>query len=139
VQNLLLHNWEAKHPPPNKFSVLPPALDHLRTKTTELRHFITYNNMGSKTLSTKCTFVSLTRQMKKTLKDMLASRNQGKAYQHSKTLFVEKLTMSGSLKSPFLLSSKVITCIYSSFYPGSNTWPTLAVIYHPISSLDCYV
>jgi hypothetical protein len=34
---------------------------------------------------------------------MLAFGNQGKAYQHSKTLFAEKLTMSGSLKSPFLL------------------------------------
>ena len=56
-----------------------------------------------KTLSTKCTFASLTRQRKLTLKDMLAFGNQGKAYQDSKTLFAEKLTMSGSLKSPFLL------------------------------------
>jgi hypothetical protein len=32
----------------------------------------TYNNMGSKTMSTKCTFASLTRKKKKTLKDMLA-------------------------------------------------------------------
>jgi hypothetical protein len=35
---------------------------------------------------------------------MLAFGNQGKVYQESKALFVEKLTMSGSLKSPFLLS-----------------------------------
>jgi hypothetical protein len=60
--------------------------------------------MGSKTLSMECTFASLTRQRKKTLKDMLALGNQGKAYQDPKTLFAEKLTMSGSLKSPFLLS-----------------------------------
>jgi hypothetical protein len=59
--------------------------------------------MGSKTLSTECTFASLTRQRKKTLKDMLAYGNQGKAYQESKTLFVEKLTMSGSLKSIFII------------------------------------
>jgi hypothetical protein len=59
--------------------------------------------MGSKTLSTECTFASLTRQRKKTLKDMLAFGNQGKAFQDSKTLFAEKLTMIGSLKSPFLL------------------------------------
>jgi hypothetical protein len=26
VQHLLLHNWEAKHPPTSKFNVLPPAL-----------------------------------------------------------------------------------------------------------------
>jgi hypothetical protein len=60
--------------------------------------------MGSKTLSTDCTFASLTRQRKKTLKDMLAFGNQGEAHQNSMTLFAEKLTMSGSLKSPFLLS-----------------------------------
>jgi hypothetical protein len=57
--------------------------------------------MGSKTLSTECTFASLTRQRKKTLKDMLAVGNQGKAHQISKTLFTEKLTMSGSLKIHF--------------------------------------
>jgi hypothetical protein len=34
-----------------------------------------------KALSTKCTFASLTRQDKKTLKDMLAFGNQGMAYQ----------------------------------------------------------
>jgi hypothetical protein len=60
--------------------------------------------MGLKTLSTECTFASLTRQNKKTLKDMLAFGNQGKAHQSSKTLFAEKLTMNGSLKSPFLSS-----------------------------------
>ena len=60
--------------------------------------------MGSKTMSTKCTFASLTHLRKKTLKDMLAFRNQGKAYQESKTLFAEKLTMSGSLKIHFYLS-----------------------------------
>jgi hypothetical protein len=77
---------------------------HLGAETAKLGCFITYNNMGSKTLSTECTFASLTRLRKKTLKDMLAFGNQGKAYQESKTLFAEKLTMSGSIKSPFLLS-----------------------------------
>ena len=65
---------------------------------------MTYNNMGSETLSTECTFASLTRQSKKTLKDMLAFGNQGKAFQDSNTLFAEKLTMSGSLKIHFYLS-----------------------------------
>jgi hypothetical protein len=54
--------------------------------------------MRSKTLSTKCTFASLACLRKKTLKDMLAFGNQGKAYQESKTLSAEKLTMSGSLR-----------------------------------------
>jgi hypothetical protein len=26
VQHLILHNWEAKHPPTNKLCDLPPAL-----------------------------------------------------------------------------------------------------------------
>jgi hypothetical protein len=60
--------------------------------------------MGLKILSTKCTFTSLTRQRKKALKDMLAFGNQGKVYQDSKTLFAEKLTMSGSLKIHFYSS-----------------------------------
>jgi hypothetical protein len=38
-----------------------------------------------------------------TLKDMLAFGNQVKAHQNSKTLFVEKLTMSGSLNSIFII------------------------------------
>jgi hypothetical protein len=39
--------------------------------------------MGLKTLSMEGTFASLTRLKKKTLKDMLAFGNQGKAYQES--------------------------------------------------------
>ena len=52
-----------------------------------------------KALSTKCTFASLTHLNKKTLKDMLAFENQGKADQESKTLFAEMLTNSGSLNN----------------------------------------
>jgi hypothetical protein len=44
----------------------------LAAETAELGCFITCNNMGSETLSTECTFASLTRQREKTLKDMLA-------------------------------------------------------------------
>jgi hypothetical protein len=63
--------------------------------------------MGSKTLSTKYTFASLTRLRKKTLKDMLPFGNQDKAYQDSKTLFfAEKLIMSGSLKIHFTYQVK---------------------------------
>jgi hypothetical protein len=62
--------------------------------------------MGLKTLSTECTLASLNHQRKKTLKDMLAFGNQGKAYQHSKTVFAEKLTMSGSLRIHFIYQVK---------------------------------
>jgi hypothetical protein len=79
---------------------------HLGTETAQLSCFITYNNMGLKTLSTECIFASLTRQRKKTLKDMLAFGNHGKAYQDSKTLFAKKLTMSGSLKIHFYYQVK---------------------------------
>jgi hypothetical protein len=65
---------------------------HLGTEIAELSCFITYNNMGLKTLITECTFASLTHQRKKTLEDMLAFGNQDKAYQDSKILFAEKLT-----------------------------------------------
>jgi hypothetical protein len=79
---------------------------HLGVETTELSCFITNNHMGSKTLSTEWTIASLTRQRKKTLKDMLAFGNQGKAYQDSKTLFAEKLTMRGSLNIHFYYQVK---------------------------------
>jgi hypothetical protein len=112
---LLLQTREAKHPPAQKFIIFkvggqhPPVTSllglflgyHLWTKTTKVWCFLTYNNMDSKTLSTECTFASLTRQKKKTLKDMLAWGSQGKADQKSKTLFVEVLTNSRSLKIHF--------------------------------------
>jgi hypothetical protein len=62
--------------------------------------------MGSKTLSMECTFASLTRQRKMTLKDMLAGGSQGKAIQESKTLFAGMLTNSGSLKIQFYYQVK---------------------------------
>jgi hypothetical protein len=51
--------------------------DDLGTEATKLCCFFTYNNMGSKTLSTECTFASITQLKEKTLKDMLAFRSQG--------------------------------------------------------------
>jgi hypothetical protein len=38
---------------------------HLRAKATKVCRFLPYNNMGLKTLSTKCTFASLTHQNKR--------------------------------------------------------------------------
>jgi hypothetical protein len=95
-----------KTPSPNKFSVLPPAWapPWSRNNRTQLFHHLQQH--GCETLSTECTFASLTCQRKKTLKDMLAFGNQGKAYQDSKTRFAETLTMSGSLKIQFYYQVK---------------------------------
>jgi hypothetical protein len=62
--------------------------------------------MASKTLSTECTFASITRQGKRLLKDMLACGIQGNVDQESKTLFAEKLKNSGSLKIQFYYQVK---------------------------------
>ena len=82
---ILLQTWEAK-PLPHKSILffkeeanIPPATTsllrfvlwhqvighHLSAKIAKVCCFLTYNNMGSKTLSTKCTFASLTRQNKR--------------------------------------------------------------------------
>jgi hypothetical protein len=57
--------------------------------------------MGSKTLSTECTFASLTRQRKRLSMICWLERVKVKANQESKTLFTEMLTNSGSLKIQF--------------------------------------
>jgi hypothetical protein len=75
---LLLQTREAKTPPALKYIFLkggqnPPEAsllrfflwNHLRAKAAKVCCFLTYNNMGLKTLSTKCTFASLTRQNKR--------------------------------------------------------------------------
>jgi hypothetical protein len=72
---LLLQTHEAKPLPLKSIKFLkggqhPPGTSllsfflwhHLRAKATKVCCFLTYNNMGLKTLSTKCTFASLTRQ-----------------------------------------------------------------------------
>jgi hypothetical protein len=59
--------------------------------------------MGLKTMSTECTFASLTPLRKKTLKDMLAFGNEDKAYQDSKTLFGRKAYYEWILKKSFYL------------------------------------
>jgi hypothetical protein len=60
--------------------------------------------MGLETLSTECTFASLTRQRKKTLKDMLVFGNQGKAYQDFKDSLFRKAYYEWILKNSFYLS-----------------------------------
>jgi hypothetical protein len=54
------------HPPPATTSLLRFVLrHHLRAKTAKVCFFLTYNSMGSKTLSTECTFASLTHRNKR--------------------------------------------------------------------------
>jgi hypothetical protein len=76
---VLLQTREAKHPPARKYIVFkvggqhPLTVSllglflghHLWTKIAKVCCFLTYNNMGSKTLSMECTFASLTRQNKR--------------------------------------------------------------------------
>jgi hypothetical protein len=103
VQHLLLHNWEAKHPPTHKFNVLPPALAPSLSRNNKTRLFHHLQQHGFENPEYGVYFRRSYPSKEKTLKDMLAFKNQGKAYQESKTLFAEKLTISGSLKSIFII------------------------------------
>jgi hypothetical protein len=63
----------------------------------------TYNNMGSKTQSTKCTFASLTRPRKNTLKDMRLLGIKVKLIKIQR-LFCIKAYYEWILKNSFYLS-----------------------------------
>jgi hypothetical protein len=62
--------------------------------------------MGSKTVSTECTFASLTRQKKRLSRICWLEGVKVRLDQESKTLFAEKLTYSGSLKIQFYCQVK---------------------------------
>jgi hypothetical protein len=62
--------------------------------------------MGSKTLSTECTFASLTRQKKRLSRICWLEGVKVRLIQESKTLFAEMLTNSGSLKIQFYCQIK---------------------------------
>jgi hypothetical protein len=79
---------------------------HLAAETAELSCFITCNNMGLKTLSTECTFASLTRQRKKLSRICWLLGIKVKLIKIQRLLFAEKLTMSGSLKIHFYYQVK---------------------------------
>jgi hypothetical protein len=110
VHSLLLHNWEAKHPPTNKFNDLSPALAPPSFGTT-------FEQQNSVVSSPTTTWVRkpwvrsvlsqvLPNKGERLLKDMLAFGNQCKTDQELKTLFAEKLTNSGSLKIHFYYQVK---------------------------------
>jgi hypothetical protein len=75
---ILITSSEGRHLPLVYLFFFLLLWDDLGTEAAKLDCFITYNNMGSKTLSMECTFASLIRLKEKTLKDMLAFRSQGK-------------------------------------------------------------
>jgi hypothetical protein len=103
VHNLLLHNREVKHHHANKFTDFPPALFGT---TFEQKQQNSAVSSPTTTWVWKRWVWSVLSQVlpdkgKRLLKDMLACGMHGKADQESKTLFVEKLTNSGSLKIQF--------------------------------------
>jgi hypothetical protein len=64
-KSLVFSNWEANILPHTRSLIWLLLWYHLRAETTKLCCFITYNNMGSKPLSTECTFTSLAQQRKR--------------------------------------------------------------------------
>jgi hypothetical protein len=75
---------------------------HLSAKTEKVCYFLTYNNMGSKTLSMKCTSASLTRQNKRLSRICWLKGVKVRLNQISRLCFAKMLTNSGSLKFSFI-------------------------------------
>jgi hypothetical protein len=92
-----------KTPSPNKFSDLPPAWAPPLSRNIRTRLFYHLQQHEFENPEYGVYFRKL---KEKTLKNMLAFGNQGKSHQNSKTLFAEKLTMSGSLKIHFYYQVK---------------------------------
>jgi hypothetical protein len=74
---------------------------HLRAKATKVCCFLTYNNMGSKTLSTKGTFASLTCQNKRLSRICWFEGVKVRLNQGLRLCLPKILTNSGSLKIQF--------------------------------------
>ena len=102
---LLLHHREAKHPPQISFSVHPPAWEPPwnRNSRTQLFHHLQQHGFANSEY--RVYFRKSYPSKEKTLKDMLAFLGiKVMLNKIQRLLFAEKLTMSGSLKNPFLLS-----------------------------------
>jgi hypothetical protein len=106
VRNLLLHHWEAKRPPQISFSVHPPPWEPSWNRNNITQPFHHLQQHGFENPEYGVYFRKSYPSKEKTLKDMLAFENQGKACQDSKTLLKEKLTKSGSLKIHFYYEVK---------------------------------
>jgi hypothetical protein len=81
---------------------------HLRSKTAKVSCFLTYNNMGSKTLSTECTFASLTRQKKRLSRIYWFEGVKVRIIKYQRLCFAEMLTKSVSLKIQFYYHVKLL-------------------------------
>jgi hypothetical protein len=90
-----------KTPSPNMFSDIPPAWAPPLSRNSRTQLFHHLQQHGFENPEYVVYFRKSYPSKEKTLKHMLAFGNQGKAHQNSKTLFAEKLTMSGSLKIHF--------------------------------------
>jgi hypothetical protein len=74
---------------------------HLRAKIAKVCYFLTYNNMGLKTLGMECTFASLTRQKKRLSRICWFEGVKVRLIKHQRLCFAEMFTKSGSLKIQF--------------------------------------
>jgi hypothetical protein len=104
VRKLIITLSEAKTPSPNKTSFHPPAWEPPWNRNNRTHPFHHLQQHGFENPEYGVYFHKSYPSKEKTLKDMLDFGNQGKSYQDSKTLFAEKLTMSGSSKINFYLS-----------------------------------
>jgi hypothetical protein len=74
---------------------------HLRAKIAKVCYFLTYNNMGLKTLGMECTFASLTRQKKRLSRICWFEGVKVRLIKYQRLCFAEMFTKSGSLKIQF--------------------------------------
>jgi hypothetical protein len=72
VQSLLLHNWEAKRAPTNKFSDIPPALAPPLSRNNKTRLFHYLQQHGFENPEYGVYFRKSYPSKEKTLKDRLA-------------------------------------------------------------------
>jgi hypothetical protein len=75
VHNLLLHNWEVKHPPANKFTDFPPALAPSLRRNSKTQLFHHLQQHGFENPEYRVYFRKSYPTKEKTLKDMLAFGN----------------------------------------------------------------
>jgi hypothetical protein len=77
------------------------------TKVKDIKN-LSFNNIGNKITLSRQLLSKIYLIKEKTLKGMLAFGNQGKAHQVSRTLFAEKLTISGVLRPCFGCQVKLL-------------------------------
>jgi hypothetical protein len=73
---LLITSQEGRHLPKILLNFHPVASRRSWNRSSKTLQFLCLQQQGSKTLSTECTFTSLTQLKEKTLKDMLTFRSQ---------------------------------------------------------------